>query len=379
MLIVKIFLAKALKKKLSLHKIMHMRFVLLALTLLLLGCSQKTAKENLKITPSFCYWETSFDPLIDFIKQDTSSYNYKENKEIVGLFAKHFYVRYFDVDWHQESGQALPVSSLDSYRPLNAVDSISFTPSIFITNAVFKKIEEKEMKILAQNILDRIEMINSKTGIMANEILIDCDWTISTKDKYFSFLNHLKKVNPKVSISSTIRLWQYKNYKEAGLPPTNRGLLMCYNIHNPSNYKAENSIATYEEIKTYISHNEYPLKLDIALPIFSWNVVFRNGEATHIDNNFSKKDMEQDSENFEKLSENKFMIKSPFTAHSKYYRYGDEIKIEQISENDLGNMIAHIQSIIEINKQTRISFFSFDKKFINNYGVESINNLYGNF
>ena len=89
--------------------------------------------------------------------------------------------------------------------------------------------------------------------------------------------------------------------------------------------------------------------------------------------------MEQDNETFEKLSENKFMIKSPFTAHSKYYRYGDEIKIEQISENDLGNMIAHIQSIIEINKQTRTSFFSFDKKFINNYGVESINNLYGNF
>ena len=112
------------------------------------------------------------------------------------------------------------------------------------------------------------------------EIQIDCDWTRRTKDAYFFFLDTLR-LQPFLKdkqLSVTIRLHQVKFLAGSGVPPADKGLLMCYNMGNLRKYGDHNSILNMDDLEAYtardrISH--YPLPLDLALPLFEWNVLFR--------------------------------------------------------------------------------------------------------
>ena len=78
-------------------------------------------------------------------------------------------------------------------------------------------------------------------------------------------------------LSATIRLHQVKYYKQAGIPPVDRGMLMFYNMGKLNALTAENSIYNSNDAAGYIETvDDYPLKLDLALPAFSWAVHFRN-------------------------------------------------------------------------------------------------------
>ena len=49
---------------------------------------------------------------------------------------------------------------------------------------------------------------------------------------------------------------------------------MCYSTSSPLADTPENSILDVTTLKNYLSGiGEYPLKLDIALPIYSWGIV----------------------------------------------------------------------------------------------------------
>lgn len=59
---------------------------------------------------------------------------------------------------------------------------------------------------------------------------MDCDWTPATKDRYFNFLREVKRQQPTVLLSVAVRLHQYRDRTSSGIPPADRGLLMCYNM-----------------------------------------------------------------------------------------------------------------------------------------------------
>ncbi|MEZ0130235.1 hypothetical protein AB9T88_10920, partial [Flavobacterium sp. LBUM151] len=60
-------------------------------------------------------------------------------------------------------------------------------------------------------------------------------------------------------------------------------------------------------------------------------------------------------------------------------RNGDEIRIEKISEDELEKMISIIKDKIKIDNETKVTFFSFDKKYINDYGTQNISGYYARF
>ena len=57
--------------------------------------------------------------------------------------------------------------------------------------------------------LDFIGQINLKNGITCNEIQIDCDWTLDSRDTYMKFIDVFKNQWNK-TLSVTIRLHQVK-------------------------------------------------------------------------------------------------------------------------------------------------------------------------
>ncbi|MCH5599842.1 hypothetical protein [Niabella ginsengisoli] len=111
------------------------------------------------------------------------------------------------------------------------------------------------------------------------EVQMDCDWTATTKKKYFYFLQEIKRQKIAPELSATIRLHQIKYTTSSGIPPVDKGLLMCYNMGTLQNIESKNSIIDPEEFEKYQSYIKmYSLPLDAGLPVFEWYVLFRNNK-----------------------------------------------------------------------------------------------------
>lgn len=371
--------------------------------LLFVVLSSGSCEKEHEVIRSFCYWKTD----LNFEKEDDSL--------IRNLNVQHMYVRFFDVDWNPYAKEPLPVATIRDIR-LNESNP-EITPSIFITNEVVLQANKKQLDSLAVRIAKRVQQIGvnineTKADKIANaivypkdyykqenykrinydsvkaielaklkvdfkEILIDCDWTEKSKNNYFYLLQQIKKGFPTAQVSATIRLWQYKYASKAGIPPVDKGLLMCYNLTKPEDFSTKNSIGTSEELAQYITHDQYKLKLDIALPLYSWAVVFRGNKFKGILSDYDQ--FRNDTIKLKKSSDSKYVLQDDILVGQTYLRNGDEIRIEKISEDELEKMISIIKSKIKIDNQTKVTFFSFDKKYINDYGTENISNYYARF
>ncbi|MBK7037561.1 MAG: hypothetical protein IPH42_14765 [Bacteroidetes bacterium] len=180
-------------------------------------------------------------------------------------------------------------------------------------------------------------------------------------------------------ISATIRLWQYKYRENAGIPPVDRGLLMCYNLQSAEDYNIENSISSAAELEKYIVGKKYPVDLDIAFPVFSWAVLFRGGKFLGIISEITAEECKNDSLQYAQIGENRFVFKTDKVQGDIYIRSGDELRIEKVSAEEL-DKISHLLKEKKIaNSQSRITFFSYEKKYINDYGIKNIDKIYSLF
>ena len=213
---------------------------------------------------SFYYWKTVF--------QLTP----KEQQTLSDLSIKKLYVKAFDIDWDNEKQSALPVAkSIFSQAP---PANLAITPVVFITQEPFQHLDKNGLDSLATNTASLLSSIATTNHLtLTNEIQLDCDWTTATRNKYFYLINKLKQqpfFQGKI-VSATIRLHQAKFVSQSGIPPVDKGLLMCYNMGNLRQPQTKNSIIDEEVLKKYISHiDSYSLPLDVALPIFDWWVLF---------------------------------------------------------------------------------------------------------
>ena len=228
------------------------------------SCNEK--KEYRKIEPAFYYWKSSFQ-LSDF-----------EKRKLDSLKVHVLYIKFFDVDWDEATRQNIP-KALIRFQD-SGYQSYKIIPTVFITNECFKNIAANQVPALAEKTKQLIAQLIANNSIKnVSEIQIDCDWTATTKEKYFSFLTEFKKNNPSTLLSATIRLHQIKFITKSGVPPVDKGLLMCYNMGNLKNPATRNSIIEAEELKKYTGNlGSYSLPLDVALPLFDWKVLFRANE-----------------------------------------------------------------------------------------------------
>ncbi len=194
------------------------------------------------------------------------------------------YVKFLDIA-RSGSGAIRP------YALLEVADTAGLTgrdivPCVFLTNAVFSGIRADELDDLARKTALAIADIARQIPTTRfSEVQFDCDWTEGTRAAFFLFLKKIKPLLPAgVRLSATIRLHQYKFPNRTGIPPVARGLLMLYNtgdIHHPLE---ENSIFQAEDALRYVvgAPPRYPLPLDVALPAFSWTLVYREGHLWKI-------------------------------------------------------------------------------------------------
>ncbi len=246
----------------------------LALCLLITGCKQKPL-----VHPTFFYWKTIYQDK----KNETEYLNrFKSNS---------LYVRIMDVDVDPNTLMPVPVSPIEFKD--NLPTGVAIIPVVYLVNNVFNDIDSAQINVLASRIVNFVEAKVKQAGKKSYaELQIDCDWTKSTKKKYFAFLRQLKE-NPLLKeklVSVTLRLHQVRNISSSGIPPVNKALLMCYNMGNLRKFGEQNSIISLQEMNIYLKDHleNYPLKLDVALPIFNWAVVFRNQQYAGLSKRINK-------------------------------------------------------------------------------------------
>ncbi|HEV7331920.1 MAG TPA: hypothetical protein VGN63_12845 [Flavisolibacter sp.] len=226
---------------------------------------------------SFYYWKTAFH------------LSPEEKETLQRLSVQQLYVKFFDVEWNSERAAPQPVAkSIFRQAPPGG---IRITPVVFLTQEPLQKSSLAQLEQLAVNIASLLSTHAATNKLsLSNEVQVDCDWTACTKEQYFALLQALKKqpfFQNKI-LSATIRLHQVKFRGRNGVPPVDRGLLMCYNMGNLRHPETKNSIIEAGELKKYSNHlNTYPLPLDIALPIFDWYVLFEGEQYKGLVRDFS--------------------------------------------------------------------------------------------
>jgi len=319
---------------------------------------QTCKPDNTTSTLAFYHWKTNF------------SLSTLENIYLDSLNIQKLYVKFFDVDWDANRQQAVPSAEL--IWQVEEWEILAIVPTVFITNRTLINTGEEKIPDLANKISRKIKELAAAKNF--EELQIDCDWTKSTRGKYFQLLEELKKIYPNRQLSATIRLHQVKFQEETGIPPVDRGMLMYYNIGSISDWESENSIYEAELAAEYLSRlKKYPLQLDIVLPIFHWGLIFRDSELFKIVNKLAEEDLTEEIR-FKKIVDNRYEVIKSTYLEGHYLYEGDQIRLEKINKEQL--YTANQQLIKSLSAHNRtIAFYHLDEEILKNWNINILQSV----
>jgi len=278
------------------------------------------------------------------------------------------YFHYFDIQTIHE-----PSWNNDGIFPTYVLKSVAkeyknmeIVPVVYITNRVFKT---KDLDILnlsqkIQNLINQISKYQFNKEI--KNIQIDCDWTQSTKYSYFQLL---KQLNNHFEINVTIRLHQIKYKNKTGVPPVKKATLMLYNMGDLKN-KQQNATLESAIVKQYINtETNYPLLLNIALPLFSQTVITNNDNEIKIIKNTERALLEKDK-HFKKIDKLNFTIIKDILYKGFFLTKGYNLKLEEIKESEI---ISAYKIIKDSHLKTNeIIFYYLDEKVLSNINLNTL-------
>jgi hypothetical protein len=315
-------------------------------------------------TTAFYYWKTGF------------SLN-EQQTDLLKQTGNNAYIRFFDVSWNDKEQRAYPNAVVQLNNP---PVSLNIIPVIYITNKTFENITDTAVTTLAAHCNKLINELAGEKKISYTKVQVDCDWSLSTRVKYFSFLAAFKKLNQK-QLEATIRLHQVKFKDRTGVPPVDRGVLMFYNmgklnagLHQP------NSIYNEEDADKYVDYlNTYPLKLDIALPLFSWAIHIRDGRVIQVYGKIRQKQL-ADQAHFQPVEGRaNYRAKTSFFLEGIYIKQNDIFKLEETDSNILDAAAKQLAKHLPKQKHTTIIYYELANIDPGKFNAETIRQVSARF
>ncbi len=340
---------------------MKLRFFVISIVVILISCSEKKSQKI--ITAAAYHWKSSYKPTEALLQKIDQAHICKQ------------YIRFFDIDLDQESGSPIPKSLIRfKKRPQSEI-----VPVIYITNRTFKDANILLPKDLAKKAAKKINEIAENNAIDFRAVQIDCDWTKSTAKAYFDFLEEFKRgFSNDIQFSVTLRLHQIKFKEQTGVPPVSRGTLMLYNMGDWTNIETPNSLFDPQIIDQYIHRiPEYPLALDIALPIYTQIIVYRNNQFFTYLKNASIKDLQKEFDLKKGDKTNQYICTIDKEYRSKSFRKGDIFRAEKASYANLLKVKKAMKQRIT-NKEMEIILYHLDEKSFENFSLRQIRQLVKN-
>jgi hypothetical protein len=290
---------------------------------------------------AFYYWKSSF------------SLNAQQARLLKETAHNTVYLRFFDVVWDNQSHRALPNAVVRFDQPVN---QFSVTPVIFIANKTFEMVKDNAIDSLAIYSDALINRIAHQAGLNYKNVQFDCDWTLTTREKYFNFLQKFKQISH-LKLEATIRLHQAKYKERTGVPPVDKGVLMFYNMGTlNANLQQPNSIYNEADAAKYVSYvSQYPLPLDVALPLFSWAVHIREGKVIQLYTN-PRKNQFTDTQNFTPDG-NAYRAKKSFFSDGIYIKENDIFKLEETDVNALKTAAKQLSHYLPSQQNRTIIYY----------------------
>lgn len=281
---------------------------------------------------SIYYWKTIFK-----LSEQEKEFLQKEK---IGRI----YLRMFDVT--EGASTAIPNATITFTTPVPK--DVEIVPTVFITvDALRQMADDNKLDVLADKIVKRVTSMCVWNNITCwNEIQLDCDWTVSTRDAFYILCKEVKERTNGKLLSSTIRLHQLAQKA----PPVDYGVLMVYNTDRFDDYQTQNSILNSKTVETYLKGKiEFNLPLDVALPIYQWDIVFRGEQFVRIATRYEDLD---DSET---------------------------IRHEQVPVGELKETQRLLNKYLQLQPESHSTIlYHLDSVNINNYSHEDIKSIYNN-
>ncbi len=296
------------------------------------------------IQPAFYHWQTN-------LALTATEIAYLDSLGVQTLYAK-----FFDVEWDAAREMPVPLAEI----AIGEVAKFEIVPCVFITNRTFQNLPDEKIAWLAERVDEKLQQLwQQLPGQPLREVQFDCDWTASTRDRFFQFLENFKAKNTDIQLSATIRLHQLRDHEQTGVPPVDKGMLMFYNTGDLERWQEENSILNLQIAQYYLTPNaNYQLPLDVALPIFAWGVLFRDGRMIRLINNLRPEQL-TDTTRFQKLADNRFEV-TKSTYLDGYYLYKDDrIRTEAIDTALLLQATSILKNKFKYNNLT-VAFYHLD-------------------
>lgn len=312
--------------------------------LALWSCTRQDEPSSLALDIHFYHWQQRLEP-------DSLNHRLLEMSAGPLLFTK-----VCDLVWAEDEVEPRAVLEV-------AAGSLDYElqPVVFITNEVMLELDQLEdtatgFQQLADDLLGLIE--RSLEGQPPyRELQIDCDWTRGSTTTYFQFLEVLQdRIPPGTTLSATVRLHQWRDLDSQGVPPVDRGILMAYNSGNLQRWETENSILDTSISAAYLQAVDYPLPLDVALPLYQWGAIYRQGELAYLINDLHL-EMLKNSSRFERLAPGRFMVKKATYLQGIYCYAGDLIRWESSSAERLVVTAQQLRQVVPAFAGQRLLFF----------------------
>lgn len=348
---------------------MRIYYCHLRLPIVLLGvlCFSNSCSDNhgREVSRGFYYWKTNVN---------VSDY---ERAVMDSLQSEYLYIRFFDVDINKDGSNVRPKAVVNFGKIIPAQEII---PVVFITTRALNVMPGKKLDFYAKNIALLIKNKAASIHLQPKEIQIDCDWTDGNKYLYFALLKTLKK-QPYLrgkTISATIRMYQAKYPGRAGVPPVDKGLLMVYNMGELTNFYEKNSIITVKMAKQYLDHiAAYPLPLDIALPVYSWSLLFHKSNFTGILRSVYYRDL-QNTSLFTQQENNRYLVRADTLFKGYYLKAGDLIRYENADFNTVNTIAEYLSSNIKTDS-LRILLYHCDSLNFKNISGHEMEKIFSTF
>lgn len=210
--------------------------------------------------------------------------------------------------------------------------SIPITPVVFLDNNALKA---DVLETVYAQILSHIPPQTYQ------RLQMDCDWTEQTRDSYFAFLTRLKADYPQLSV--TLRLHQIKYASRTGVPPAERAALMYYNMSDIRDPETKNYILDPAVGQRYLKNfEEYPLPLDLALPLYQQTRVIRQGKLVHLANS-----TELNAAKTKYLADNHYTVTQGHYWQEYYLYPEDELRVDTVDLKALEQAAQQLQPIMQ--------------------------------
>ncbi len=336
----------------------------------LAACAPRASARASEPRRAFYYWRTMFQ------------LSAAERGALAHLSVSRIYLRFFDIEASEPGASPRAVAKVALAQGASFPAGLEVVPVVFLREAALRSLPPGGAQALAREVAGEVDRRARALGIGYRELQLDCDWADGTREPWFAFLKEISALSHarQVEVSATVRLHQVKYRERTGVPPVDRGMLMVYNMGRVSADPGERSIFDAASAAKYLARlPEYPLPLDVALPLWSWAIHARGDRVEGLLQSADPAEL-AGVDWLRAVAPGRFEATRTAFLHGELLRQGDVLKAEAVGPEDAraaAELVAPLLPPTPARGPARtVTLFDLSERNLARHDLESLDRLF---